>query len=716
MPTHSTTTTTKPTEQATATTTTPPPDLMAQGYDETEATNATIAELTATRYKDELCYVRSTTKEGARDRASGWLRRVHDDDNHPTIWTRDGAESFALKACETVIRGQLKVVAQEASQYDQLRERNRQYLNALNRLPAIRLVLASKMEARLSDFDTTLSELAIRNGVLNLATLELRPYTLDDRFLLQAPVSYAPKARAPRWETFVREALTPAYSGELGALTDGGDDGQESSAVIRYTQRALGYSLLGGNPEHCLFVAYGEGGNGKSVLLRSVANVLGGYAGDLTPEVLVSDYVRTGTSLLPELVAVRNTRLLISSEPKKGALNSHRVKNWTGETQTQMRTLYGEPELLPITFTLWLMTNQLPDLTEHTKAIKRRIHILYFPNDFTPVENLNLLGELAEERDGIFAWLVEGLRDYYATEKDSGGSKLRPPESVQQSARDWYESESVFERLFNGLWRRNSTKRLPWKEVKAGVTDYVAAHPEEFPRTACTDQFINQTLKDFGLTKKTVGGQVYVLGLEWNEGAQREDEQPAEFKSASRRDGPWWGATVGEMVWLYLHDWPTETGSTPHTIAEKLGISVNTVYRSLSRMEQAGYVARRERGYTPVPLYAFPPATKSDQMRRRVLRTFLLRWADERGGAGTVDSLGMMRDLTPQWRDDFAALAQAEPELFTVDAGRTHSVATPGTRQRRADERAREKQASDKESAAFLNWVAKQANSDTTQR
>ena len=39
-------------------------------------------------------------------------------------------------------------------------------------------------------------------------------------------------------------------------------------AVIRYIQKALGYSLTGSTREQIMFILFGKGRNGKSILLK----------------------------------------------------------------------------------------------------------------------------------------------------------------------------------------------------------------------------------------------------------------------------------------------------------------------------------------------------------------------------------------------------------------------------------------------------------------
>jgi putative DNA primase/helicase len=53
-------------------------------------------------------------------------------------------------------------------------------------------------------------------------------------------------------------------------------DGNDN--LIRFLQRAIGYSLTGSTVEQCFFLNYGTGANGKSVFLETMRGLLNDYA------------------------------------------------------------------------------------------------------------------------------------------------------------------------------------------------------------------------------------------------------------------------------------------------------------------------------------------------------------------------------------------------------------------------------------------------------
>ena len=71
---------------------------------------------------------------------------------------------------------------------------------------------------------------------------------------------------------FARDRVAPVWQKNVREVFTGDTD------LMTYFQRAVGYSVLGGNSEQVLFICHGAGANGKSLLLETIKNVLGSYA------------------------------------------------------------------------------------------------------------------------------------------------------------------------------------------------------------------------------------------------------------------------------------------------------------------------------------------------------------------------------------------------------------------------------------------------------
>ena len=95
------------------------------------------------------------------------------------------------------------------------------------------------------------------DGAYDLRTGDRRNPRPEDYMTKMTAV--APDGDCPRFHTFLDE------------ITAGDVELQQ------FIQRMLGYCLTGITREHALFFCYGTGANGKSVLMNTVAHILGDY-------------------------------------------------------------------------------------------------------------------------------------------------------------------------------------------------------------------------------------------------------------------------------------------------------------------------------------------------------------------------------------------------------------------------------------------------------
>ncbi|MDA1010792.1 MAG: phage/plasmid primase, P4 family, partial [Chloroflexi bacterium] len=264
------------------------PDLAA--FPETDAGNA---EAFASLHAGEVLF---------DHRLGRWLIRA------PHRWIPDRVDEVRLRA-KAVARTRL----QSATSIPDDDRRKRAIKHAMaseSRRSLEAMAELAKAEPAIADpgdsWDREPLLIGVENGVLDLATGQLRPGRPEDRISLAAPVPYRPDALCPRWEQFLQEVF-------LG-----------DAELIAFLQRAIGYSLTGDVSEHALFLLFGTGRNGKSVLLNTLRRLAGDYALNLP----FSAFELAGRSqLTPDLALLPGKRLVTSSETNDGArLNEARIK------------------------------------------------------------------------------------------------------------------------------------------------------------------------------------------------------------------------------------------------------------------------------------------------------------------------------------------------------------------------------------------------------
>lgn len=255
-----------------------------------------------------------------------------------------------------------------------------------------------------------------QNGTVDLRTGELRPHRRDDLITRLCPVDHDPGARAPEFEALVEWAM-------LGR-----------KPLVRYLQLAAGYSACGSNREQCLLFAYGSGANGKSTILGAIRDALGtDYADDAPPDLLTA---AQGERHATELADLRGRRMILCSETEKGRrLAVQRMKQITGESRIKARRMREDFASFDVTVTPWLLSNNRPEVAEHTRAVWRRIRVIPFEATVER-EDRRLPERLRAERPGILAWIVRGAAEW---QRDGLGT---PPE-VEAAVADYRQASDT---------------------------------------------------------------------------------------------------------------------------------------------------------------------------------------------------------------------------------------------------------------------------------
>lgn len=238
--------------------------------------------------------------------------------------------------------------------------------------------------------------LNVQNGTVDLAARVLHPHSPADRITQVAFANFDLQAKAPRWEKFLSEIFS------------------NDQELIRYIQRALGYSITGYSREHLFFICFGPSGrNGKTTMLETVMKVLGNYAKPIRMEALLDGRV-SDVRTLEAIGKLKGLRFAVGSETQKGGrFNEAQVKKLSGGDTFQGAELRRTQFDIWPTHTLWLMVNHLPETRDLSPAFWDRAKVVPFHQSFMGEKRIaTMQDELLMERDGILTWLVAGAQAY----------------------------------------------------------------------------------------------------------------------------------------------------------------------------------------------------------------------------------------------------------------------------------------------------------------
>lgn len=285
----------------------------------------------------------------------------------------------------------------------------------LNRLlPMIKHVSAERYVLQ-DDLDNHNHLLNCKNGTLDLKTSKLLAPDPVLRLTKTANAAYKPDAACPVFTAF----LDRIFNGD-----------QE---LITFIQKTAGYIATGATSEQCIFVAYGNGANGKSTLVDALTGVLEDFTQTIPTDILMER--QKGGTATPELARAKGARLVVAAESSDIAcLNESQIKNLTGGDKIAARPLYAQGFDYKPNFKIWLSTNHKPTIKGTDNGIWRRVVLIPFTVTIPEEEQDPRLPEkLAAEREGILSWIAEGARRYYAEGLD------RP--AAVKSATDEYRTE-----------------------------------------------------------------------------------------------------------------------------------------------------------------------------------------------------------------------------------------------------------------------------------
>jgi len=257
-------------------------------------------------------------------------------------------------------------------------------------------------------------------------------------------VDYDPQAVCPTWETFLHRILA------------------EDEGLIRYVQKAVGYSLTGSTQEQCLFILHGTGANGKSTFLNTMSTILGEYARHTPTETLL---INRSEGVRNDLARLQGARFVTTIEAEGGRrLAEAQVKQLTGGDGVTARYLYREHfEFVPA-FKLWLAVNHKPMIQGTDPAIWRRIHLIPFTVTIPTAERDKQLTEkLQAELPGILRWTLEGCQAWQQ-------EALEPPEAVRRATGDYRAEMDVIAKFIGECCVTGAEKRVSKGELD---TEYV---------------------------------------------------------------------------------------------------------------------------------------------------------------------------------------------------------------------------------------------------
>lgn len=171
------------------------------------------------------------------------------------------------------------------------------------------------------------------------------------------------------------------------------------------------YCAFGGNKLKTMFVLYGDGDDGKSLIQNAIRRALGSYVGVVSPKKVrysqgKDDQFQTWLSNMD------GKKFAMVSEWGEAdrldnALIKQIVSGGGGVAELEQKN-QNEQMQIQLDFTMVIDTNFIPDVTNVEPALLKRLAVLKFNRQYADDEkDLTLDGKLEAEKSGILNMLIE---------------------------------------------------------------------------------------------------------------------------------------------------------------------------------------------------------------------------------------------------------------------------------------------------------------------
>ena len=317
-----------------------------------------------------------------------------------------------------------------------------------------------------------------QNGTLDLRSGQLHAHDRTDYITKVSNVAYDPNATCPLWDEFLSYAM----------------EGDEE--VVDFIHRFFGYCLTGLVTEQVLLFMEGTGSNGKTTALLMIMHVLGDYAIQGAPGLLLA---KKSESHPTEVADLEGARFVANSEVEKGKPFAEAlIKQLTGSDPIKARRMRKDFWQFEPTHKLCIAANHRPIIKGNDEGIWRRV--LRIPwNRSIPSEKKDpfFLDKLKEEAPGILRRLVEGCLEWQK-------HGLNPPSKVTIATEEYREEMDVLSDFMEELCIIGESHRIPQKELYLAYVEWC----EELKQKPQNYRLFNRQLKerDYKIFTTSVGG------------------------------------------------------------------------------------------------------------------------------------------------------------------------------------------------------------------
>lgn len=337
-----------------------------------------------------------------------------------------------------------------------------------------------------------------RNAIFNC----LKSFIIKPKFkgLLDPVSTLIPLNNGELFNIFTHESITRNkshfYSKTINAKFDNTIDTSvaydffnklmcEQQIMTQFLIQLLAVYITSDMSDKSFAIMYGDGDNGKSVLISVLKALLGDFYYAANGGVFFQSKSNNANAHTSHLNSLKTKRLCSFSETERcQKLNEPQIKSLTGNDTITIRQLCKEESNLQITSHFILLTNQLPEVSAD-KAFSNRCRLIPFKAKFVKqllnpavsneyLADFDIINKLttADNLTAIFTLLAQAAKQYYDNK-----FKLSIPDEVHAATQEFITDSFPYADFLNEECVVDPTAEISATLLYQAYTSYT--HPSD---------------------------------------------------------------------------------------------------------------------------------------------------------------------------------------------------------------------------------------------
>lgn len=291
--------------------------------------------------------------------------------------------------------------------------------------------------------------------------------------------------------------------------------------VQEYVLKFLGSCLAGFTDDQLFHFGFGDGANGKGVLINLMDYTLGSYASKME-STFICGRSPDPDSPTPSLTKLVGKRFVYISEVVEGSkMNEQLFKQLSGQDRLPYRPMHQESRDFIPDFKLFMVCNNLPNFDGSEYSMKRRIRVIPFVSSFRiegieEIDNTKyqyrrdkeLVKNCKEWRWVFMKMLLHAYKRYVS-------DGLEEPEQIAQITKRYEDENDIFKTYLNERTESGEGDIL-CLEMNQDFTNWLKTSNQVYTGSITAKKLSEQFMKTKKLTKSKKK-HAYYCNIQWKQ-------------------------------------------------------------------------------------------------------------------------------------------------------------------------------------------------------